>query len=451
MSHSLQHELDRQFKQLFSDSQVLEYFLNSPRKNKRDNIQAIFRYPAMMLPSVQEMLLRIVLEIDPKIKTLFDPYVGAGTSITAGMMYNLDCYGQDINPLAVLISRVKTGPLYHKALTKHACSTIQMAKQDNDNTIESDFTGLDKWFKPDVAIELSKLRRAIRAIDQLYARRFLWVILAETIRLTSNDRVSTYKLHARPKDKILARQLSPIETFTKYTKQALEDLLQFKKRLQEVNSISSRGCYRANTDISLTDTSLKVMLKPRSADLIMTSPPYGDNHTTITYGQHSYLPLQWIDLIDIDHKVDTSYISTTQEIDRRSLGGVSITDIESQLNILKSKSSTLNTTFDLLQDANKNDKVGKVVSFYHDFENTLDNIIPVLKDDGYMIWTIGNRHVGGIEIKNDQILTELLTNRNMTLLVDVTRQIKDKRMPYRNRTSKLMSKERILIFRRSNK
>ena len=31
-----------------------------------------------------------------------------------------------------------------------------------------------------------------------------------------------------------------------------------------------------------------------SVDLICTSPPYGDNHTTVTYGQFSILPLLWI-------------------------------------------------------------------------------------------------------------------------------------------------------------
>lgn len=31
-------------------------------------------------------------------------------------------------------------------------------------------------------------------------------------------------------------------------------------------------------------------LDANSVDLICTSPPYGDNHTTVTYGQFSILP-----------------------------------------------------------------------------------------------------------------------------------------------------------------
>ena len=34
-------------------------------------------------------------------------------------------------------------------------------------------------------------------------------------------------------------------------------------------------------------------------DLLVTSPPYGDNRTTVPYGQHAFLPLQWVELSDI--------------------------------------------------------------------------------------------------------------------------------------------------------
>ena len=57
-------------------------------------------------------------------------------------------------------------------------------------------------------------------------------------------------------------------------------------------------------------------------DILISSPPYGDNITTVPYGQNAYLPLQWIDLDDIEECVTNSdCLQTTHEIDRRSLGG----------------------------------------------------------------------------------------------------------------------------------
>ncbi len=56
-------------------------------------------------------------------------------------------------------------------------------------------------------------------------------------------------------------------------------------------------------------------------DLLISSPPYGDNATTVTYGQFSYLPLQWIDLDDINESVDKELLNLQNKIDSSSLGG----------------------------------------------------------------------------------------------------------------------------------
>src|ERR1035438_6502972 len=58
-----------------------------------------------------------------------------------------------------------------------------------------------------------------------------------------------------------------------------------------------------------------------TCDLLVSSPPYGDNASTVPYGQHSFLPLQWIDLSDIDVCLRKDWLATTHEIDHRSLGG----------------------------------------------------------------------------------------------------------------------------------
>jgi site-specific DNA-methyltransferase (cytosine-N4-specific) len=72
----------------------------------------------------------------------------------------------------------------------------------------------------------------------------------------------------------------------------------------------NEGIYKKNIDISLAD--LRTADKNINANAVITSPPYGDNDTTVSYGQHSYLPLQWIDFSDIDANIkkDDFLIST---------------------------------------------------------------------------------------------------------------------------------------------
>jgi len=124
---------------------------------------------------------------------------------------------------------------------------VRKAATDRRHTIETAMENRDKWFQADVSRELSRLRRAIRQCDDLWVRRFLWVTLAETVRLTSNDRTSTYKLHARPSSEIENRNLSPIAVFRNLAIENATSFTVFRRRLNEANRLKS-GQYVAETD-----------------------------------------------------------------------------------------------------------------------------------------------------------------------------------------------------------
>jgi adenine-specific DNA methylase len=79
-------------------------------KAARQHAHAYFQYPAMMVPRMQGELISSVLRAAPETKNLFDPFVGSGTVMTEAMTQGLNFNGQDINPLAILISRSKVGP-----------------------------------------------------------------------------------------------------------------------------------------------------------------------------------------------------------------------------------------------------------------------------------------------------------------------------------------------------
>ena len=70
------------------------------------------------------------------------------------------------------------------------------------------------------------------------------------------------------------------------------------------DNLSTNGYYRGDITVRLGDSA---KLKPAQDihDLLVTSPPYGDNTSTVPYGQYSYLPLQWIDLHDIDEDANS--------------------------------------------------------------------------------------------------------------------------------------------------
>ena len=81
-----------------------------PGSNRREYCHSFFQYPAMMVPAVQKKLIDIVSSVAKGTKNMIDPMMGSATTLVASMENGLNCYGQDINPLAILISKVRTGP-----------------------------------------------------------------------------------------------------------------------------------------------------------------------------------------------------------------------------------------------------------------------------------------------------------------------------------------------------
>lgn len=424
-------------------------FWSSPDHNRSEYLHSFFQYPAMMVPVVQRKLIEIVTRNKPSILNVIDPYMGSGTSLVACMENGLNCYGQDINPLAILVAKTRTGPYYIKAIKERKPIFFELIEKDTSLKIEAKFKGLDKWFNKTVAIELSKIVRAIRKEPRPAIRRFYWVILAEVVRLTSNDRTSTFKLHIREAKEIESRKMSPLQVFKEHFESCILDLKWYFDLLIKANKLS-KGAYIGHVSLKLTDSKKSIYSptgKGNFFDLLVTSPPYGDNKTTVTYGQHSYLPLQWIDLTDIDDLVTDDFLKTTSEIDSRGLGG-KLKHLENEsLQTLFLHSPSFENTYNKLKSKSP-DKLKKVVSFINDLFISIQNIHTSLKINSYQIWTVGNRTVGGIEIPNDRIIQELIVSQGAILVKRISREILNKRMAKRNRDSVLMSFEDILIFRK---
>lgn len=425
---------------------------NSPDHNKREYVHGFFQYPAMMVPVVQKKIIDIILTANPEIKNVIDPFMGSATSLVACMQHGLNCYGQDINPLSILIAKARTGPYYVDAIREKYVDLIRGIEKDTSRVIESKFTGWKKWFKVGTAIEISRIVRAIRKESRLAVRRFYWINLAETIRLTSNDRTSTFKLHARPIDEIESRNISAIEVFRTQIERSIEDLDLFRTRLVEANQLSN-GAYKSDISFSLLDSSKRIF-SPNNGkdffDLLITSPPYGDNKTTVTYGQHSYLPLQWIDLSDIDERADKEFLKSTLEIDSRSLGGKIKKHASDDMDELFEISPSFKAVYKKIKSKNP-EMVDKVFVFLKDLYRVVEQIFEVMKDNSYQVWTTGNRTVAGITIPNNQILEEFIEHKGGKLVTQVQREILSKRMAKRNSNSDLMNFEDILIFRKIGK
>ena len=386
--------------------------LNGENYSRNDFARSILNYPAMMVPSVQEPIIEKLSHAIEGEVSLLDPFMGASNTLVTGMKYGMNVFGQDINPLSILLSQVKTSFYQVDELIDAEERLVNGINSDKSNKIEITFVNIDKWFTKSIQIELSKIYRTICKEQSLKIRKFFWVVLAETIRLTSNDRTSTFKMHMRPIEEINTRLISAIKTFTIVSKKNIKNISDFISVLTLSGNIK-RGKYIKKADVVWGD-SLSGIKTKKKFNLLVTSPPYGDNQTTVTYGQFSYLPLQWIPVSDIDDNIDLDYLRTTQEIDYRSLGGQikgNIKDIEEQM---FEKSQTLKKFITQFDNAERK-KAEKVTRFIYELDCSIDKMLPKMKDNSFLAWTIGNRNVNKQVVRNDLILSELFFSKKIEL------------------------------------
>lgn len=414
--------------------------------SRREQGHALCQYPAMMVPQVARAVLEEACTVHPDIERVGDPFVGSGTILTETMSRGINFLGTDINPLAVLLCKAKAGPFFPAALREKTAELLGRIDADRRCAIEVNFQGRNKWFRRDVQISLSRIVRAIQLESARWARRSFWICLAETIRFSSNSRTSTVKLHTRPEEEIESRTLDPIGLFKRLANRNLQHITDQTRCLEEKGFLT-RGHYNRSIEIILGDSRNPQVGQTALCDIILTSPPYGDNVTTVPYGQYSFLPLNWISLSDIDSCAKSDYLQSTHEIDRRSLGG-SRRICEADRGALCDRSPALHRYLSALRNQ-PSDRSKRVVAFFRDLNACLQPMLSMLRPGGLLVWALGNRKVGGKRMPLDTVLADLLQTHHTRLLAKLKRHISSKRMAPKNSVADTMSTETILVMRKA--
>lgn len=406
----------------------------------RTGNHALFQYPAMMVPELQGALLDDLMAVQPGTELVYDPFAGSGTVMLESLYRGLDFHGSDINPLAILLCQVKADPPTSDAALAGVNEVLRRARSLDEAPVP-DFPGIDKWFKPDIKSGLALVREAISKLSDLTTRRFLWVCMAETIRLVSNSRISTFKLHAYTNEEIERRENDAIKAFGVIANLNVERLKMHWERMQTLDQGKA-----APTALLLPGSVSDPWIAPRHADVLMTSPPYGDNKTTVPYGQHSYLPLQWIGHADIPGVFDSSLLDSTHRIDLLSLGG-SLKHADLARDELCEVSPALDEFLRSVGDIPPLRK--KVLSFVRDYRDALSGVRPRLVDGAFCFFTLGERRVGKRTFPLVEITREILLADGHEYVTTIERILPGsrKRMAAKNSEGSTMAQEWILITR----
>jgi len=366
------------------------------------NYPNLHKYPATMLPQIGIELLK---EFNISEGKLLDPYCGSGSSFASGLECGItEMFGFDVNPLAILISKVK--------FTKICVDTIIETKINlrdavfefvkDENNLEKlplpNVTNPHFWFSKEVLNNLNILKHFIYQIDNEQIRNFFILPFSETVRECSFTRNNEFKLFKMKAEDIL--KFNP-DVFGVYFKKLNDTIytyinVYFPKLTNEVN-------------VSVNYSAFEI--SENSFDVVLTSPPYGDSRTTVAYGQFSTLSNEWIG-IDYARKIDGMLMGGVKSKQMYESG--IMTDYIAGVGILDKKRAL------------------ELSSFYVDLENSIKKVASSIKKGGKSIYVVGNRTVKNIQLPTDQFIAEKFEENGLKHLVAYERALTGKSMPSKN-------------------
>ena len=233
----------------------------------------IFRYFGKFPATIATHL---IMEYTDEHDMVMDPMAGSGTTAVEAMLANRDCRSYDVNPLSVLLAKVKTTHISKQILLPALDAIISrytpMTLEQYDYCPVG-IKDIDHWFLPKTQDSIRGIQYQIQSIPDPNVRDFFEICLAASIRTVSRATTQQGRLFL---DVVTARE-DCLETFVKKSRKAIDAV------------------------DGIPDTQSQIVIEERDATtpfdhdcvnrLIIVHPPYFNSYK---YSSVNSLELSWM-------------------------------------------------------------------------------------------------------------------------------------------------------------
>ena len=339
------------------------------------SLKPIHPFPARMAPHIAQDSLRAV----GRGGRVLDPMCGSGTVLRAAVEAGLDCTGIDIDPLAILMSRVWAGPPDTSDLEQRAKCLVQRARTLREDKIEEvhdpetkDF--IEFWFATSQRKQLLRLATVLREHEgpqtDALAISFSRVIITKEMRASLARDTS----HSRPHRVATENDFDVYEGF-------LKSASHVAKRL-------APELVKGKANIFEGDARNLEVLDDDSFDLAVTSPPYLN---AIDYLRGHKLTLVWLGY-------ELSHIRETRTL---SVGAENALDpARVQIDVTPYVVESPGATF-----ADRH--LGWVRHYAVDIKAVIGELYRVVKQSGRVIIVVGDSFIRGAVVRNAMLVRDL--------------------------------------------
>ena len=342
-----------------------------------NNIKPIHPFAARMAPEIAFEALKGL----SKGATVLDPMVGSGTVLRTVTEFGYKGIGFDIDPLAVLMSRVWTTIIDPQKLVQRTkelieeavsldCRTIHLPWIDEDEETES---FINFWFAPEQQKALRKLAFLLHGRKGLYSDVLKLVLSRQIITKTKGASLAADVSHSRPHR---VRVKNDFNIFAGFEKTSLQLANNFDKYpVKNLVAIKKGDARRMST------------VPDNSVASIITSPPYLN---ALDYMRGHKMALVWLGYS----------ISHLANIRNNSVGAEKMPDEKADLVVAESLIANL-CHLDKLSIR----KCKMIQRYVLDMHSIIKESKRVLEKGSKATFVIGNSCLNGIYIENSKIVT----------------------------------------------
>jgi SAM-dependent methyltransferase len=365
--------------------------LKRAKEEPRLGIHSFHRFFGKLIPAIPAAAIDLFSE---KGELVLDPFCGSGTTLVESIVRGRDAVGIDVNPLAVLISKVKTTPLDTEDVILETKDALRIGRVILGNGLPGPpyCVNIHHWYRPNVIRELTALHTAVEQKPASAVRRFLKACLSAINRNVSNADPQHvfpgYSKRLRRLDFERGRRIDVFETFASGVRKRVGYM---EEMVERINGTGRATVHRAHAD--------DPPMINREVALIVTNPPY---ISSVRYLETLKLEMSWAGMIN--------NAGTYRELDRLQIGTERF-GAEEKRDFLESGIKEVDEISRRLHKAG-HESMSRTVSLYFlRMASALRAWDRALRSGGRMVFKLSPSRVRGELVPTPEIITRMLERR----------------------------------------
>jgi DNA modification methylase len=396
MKLTTQKESLNQFHGLWYDeSELKEHYLHQ-KTIKRNGVHSLHKFYGKLIPAIPAWAIACFSKPGDLV---LDPFCGSGTTLVEAILAGRKAIGIDLDPLSILISKVKTTPICSTDLEESLSKLLYQLSNDKNVNIKYKipiFTHADinYWFSWDVQEDLALIKGNIDKIQDPKIRQFFLVVLSSIVRKVS---LADPRLIKPSRNKYLEREKETFNVIMTFATAARSKLLAMSRL---VNHLRNNDLYDDLSCEVLLGDAREIPAIVKDINLIVTNPPY---MAAVDYVRANKLEGWWTGVLNNYEAL------STQTIGSEKVKGIEHDDQPFDIELVDRVVQTIYRE--------KPRKASVVSRFFEDMKQVFSEMARVLTPSGKIVMKISDSHYQRVFIPTTDVFVELARTSGLALLM----------------------------------